>query len=191
MSIATVIAALVARLGTPEHTGEFKGNPTASWGLTRYPGPGVDCYVHADGAARIDVYKLTRRGTVRTFDIDGYDAPGTDPFRPSVVPRFATLAEVDEYMGSLGTCVAPLDVAVEVAARAMPVPVSDAERERFREQGRVAARNVAAKVYREADNTHAAQLLHFDVWAKGEYGAERGAVAVAAFREGLYGEMTP
>lgn len=182
-----MIAALVARLGPPDTTGEFKGNPTASWGRTRYPGPGVDCYGHADGAARIDVYKLTRLGTVRKFDIDGYDAPGTDPFRPDAVPRFATLAEVDEYTGSFGTCVTPLDVAVEVAARAMPVPLTDAERERFREQGRVAARNIAANVYREADNTHAAQLLHFEAWAKGEYGAERGAAAVAAFREGLYG----
>jgi hypothetical protein len=78
-----------------------------------------------------------------------------------------------------------------VAARAMPVPVTDAERERFREQGRVAARNIAANVYRAADNSHAAQLLYFEAWAVGEYGAERGAAAVAAFREGLYGEVTP
>jgi hypothetical protein len=119
VTIAKVIAALTERLGPPDTTGEFKGNVTASWGRTRYPGPGVDCYVHADGAARIDVYALVRGTSVRTFDIEGYDAPGTSPFRPSVTPRFATIGDADAYRGCFGTCSAPLDVAVEVAARTM------------------------------------------------------------------------
>ena len=192
MSIATVIAALTERLGPPDTTGEFKGNPTASWGLTRYPGPGVDCYVHAEGAARIDVYRLPPigiGGTVRTFDIEGYEAPGTSPFRPSVTPRFATIGDADAYRGSFGTCIAPLDVAVEVAARTMG-NVTDADREHYREQGRVTARNIAANVYREVDNSHAAQLLHFAWWASEQYAGDRSAAVVAAFREGLYEKET-
>lgn len=193
MTIAKVIAALAERLGPPDTTGEFKGNPTASWGLTRYPGPGVDCYVHAEGAARIDVYRLPPigiGGTVRTFDIEGYEAPGTSPFRPSVVPHLATIGDADAYRGSFGTCIAPLDVAVEVAARAMAAPVTDADRERYRGQGRVTARNIAANVYREVDNSHAAQLLHFAWWASEQYAGDRSAAVVAAFREGLYEKET-
>ena len=185
-----VIAALTERLGPPDTTGEFKGNPTASWGRTRYPGPGVDCYVHAEGAARIDVYALVRGTSVRTFDIEGYEAPGTSPFRPSVTPRFATIGDADAYRGSFGTCIAPLDVAVEVAARTMGT-VTDADRERYREQGRVTARNIAANVYREVDNSQAAQLIYFEKWAREQYEGDRSAAVVAAFREGLYEQASP
>lgn len=176
MSIATVIAALVARLGPTDTTGEFKGHPTASWGRTRGYGPGVDCYVHGDGTTRVDLYSPKQPMFVIA-------ECAIEPGRPEGFVGRTSLNSVeafDAHDGTLWPIIAPLDVAVAVAARTMD--------ERFREQGRVAARNIAASVYREADNTHAAQLLHFEAWAKAEYGAERGAAAVAAFREGLYGE---
>ncbi len=184
MSIATVIAALTERLGPPDTTGEFKGHPTASWGRTKGYGPGVDCYVHGDGTTRVDLYSPKQPMFVIA-------ECAIEPGRPEGFVGRTSLNSVevfDAHDGTLWPIIVPLDVAVAVAARAMPVPVTDAERERFREQGRVAARNIAANVYREADNTHAAQLLHFEAWAKAEYGAERGAAAVAAFRDGLYGE---
>ena len=75
-------------------------------------------------------------------------------------------------------------------ARAMAAPVTDADRERYRGQGRVTARNIAANVYREVDNSHAAQLLHFAWWASEQYAGDRSAAVVAAFREGLYEKET-
>jgi hypothetical protein len=62
---------------------------------------------------------------------------------------------------------------------------------RYREQGRVTARNIAANVYREADNSQAAQLLYFEKWAREQYAGERSAAVVAAFREGLYEQASP
>ena len=56
----------------------------------------------------------------------------------------------------------------------------------YREQGRIVARNIAANVYREADNSRAAQLLYFERWASEQYVGDRIAAVIAAFREGLY-----
>ena len=81
-------------------------------------------------------------------------------------------------------------MAVAIAARAMG-RVTDADRERYREQGRITARNITANVYREADNSRAAQLLHFDAWAREQYDGDRSAAVVAAFREGLYEQASP
>ena len=61
----------------------------------------------------------------------------------------------------------------------------------YREQGRVTARNIAANVYREVDNSQAAQLLHFEAWAREQYEGDRSVAVVAAFREGLYEQASP
>lgn len=119
MTAADVIAALTARLGPPSTAGTFLGNPVVSWGRCAYLSHGVECFTHADGSTRVDVWQPISGIPMRQLIVDGADAPFSTPLRSAVIPRFPNVAAVDAYDGILWPAIVPLDVAVDVAARAM------------------------------------------------------------------------
>lgn len=120
VDINNVIAALSARLGLPDATAIFKGNPCASWGTTRWPGPGVDAYVFADGTTRVDLYNS---GPER-FVLPGF-VIAECAFVPVDGRRFIphavlnSVEAVDAYDGIAWPVIVPLVVAVDLAARVM------------------------------------------------------------------------
>ena len=120
VDINDVIAALTASLGTPAVAAVFKSNPCASWGTTRWPGPGVDAYVFADGTARVDLYNS---GPER-FVLPGF-VIAECAFVPVEGRRFIPHASlnsveaVDAYDGIAWPVIVPLAVAVDLAARVM------------------------------------------------------------------------
>ena len=118
MTIATVIAALTERLGPPDTTGEFKGNPTASWGRTQGFGHGVDCYVHGDGTARVDIYDLRQP----MFVIAECAIVTGRPERFVARTSLNSVEAFDAHDGIAWPVIVPLDVAVAIAARTMGRP---------------------------------------------------------------------
>ena len=116
LTIVGVILALSARLGTPDATAIFKGNPCVSWGTTRWPGPCVDCYVFADGTTRVDLYDDGRMPRFVIAEcafvaVEGHQFIGRTSLN--------SVEAVDAYDKGVWPVIVPLAVAVELAARAM------------------------------------------------------------------------
>ncbi len=119
MNVSDVIDALTERLGPPAKRESYMGRASASWGKCAYLCRGVSCFSHADGSTRVDVWQPISGIPVRALVIDGADVPGAPPFRSSIVRKFSTVADVEAYDGIVWPAIVPLDVALELAAKAM------------------------------------------------------------------------
>lgn len=111
MTIDNVIVVMSAALGPPERRGEFRENPTASWGVR--PRPSVDVYVKREGTMAVDLW-LEHKPVGLQIAEGPESLPNVRDGR-----RLDSAAAVLAYSGCVYPLRVPLAVAVELAQMAV------------------------------------------------------------------------